>query len=295
MPVAKRSVWSFATLKHLFATAYSEWSKDEAPRMGASLAYYTILSLAPLLVIAIAIAGFVFGNEAVQGRIVSEIGGLVGTEGARAIETMIRGASGQKSEGLFASLLGVLTLFFGAASVVVELRTDLRKIWKVPQSTATGIKAQIKQESFAFALVIGTGFLLLVSLLVSTAISAAEKFFSDLLPIPGVVLQTVNVLVSLAIFTGLFAVIFKVLPNVPVPWSDVWFGAAVTAILFSVGKLLIGMYLGRAGFGSTFGAAGSLVVVLVWVYYSAQILFFGAELTQVYAREHGFAPNRPGG
>jgi membrane protein len=219
----------------------------------------------------------------------------VGTEGARAIETMIRGAGAQKSEGLFASVLGVLTLFFGAASVVVELRTDLRKIWKVPQKTAAGIKAQIKQESFAFGLVIGTGFLLLVSLLVSTAISAAEKFFSDLLPIPGIVLQIVNILVSLAIFTGLFAVIFKVLPNVPVPWSHVWFGAAVTAILFSIGKLLIGMYLGRAGFGSTFGAAGSLVLVLVWVYYSAQILFFGAELTQVYAREHGFAPNRPAG
>jgi membrane protein len=287
MPTARPFSWSFDTLKNLFVKAYKDWSADEAPRMGAALAYYTLLSLAPLLLIAIGIAGFVFGRQAAQGQILDQIGQLVGPQGAEAIQNMIRGASSHRSAGVVASVVGVLALFFAAASVVGELRADLNKILKVPVNQSGGIVDEIKQRSYALALVLGTGFLLMVSLIISAAISAAGKYFSDVLPVPAFLLQIINLLISLAVATGLFAVMFKVLPAVSIAWKDVWLGAAITAILFSIGKVLIGLYLGQASFGSTFGAAGSLVIVLVWVYYSAQIFFFGAEFTQVYAREYG--------
>jgi membrane protein len=287
MPAVKPFSWSFDTLKNLFVKAYKDWSADEAPRMGAALAYYTLLSLAPLLLIAIAIAGFVFGREAAQGQLLDQIGQLVGPQGAEAIQSMVLRAGSQKSSGVVASVIGVFTLLLAAASVVGELRTDLNKIFKVPANQAGGIAGEIKQRSYALALVIGTGFLLMVSLIISTVISAAGTYFSDVLPVPEFVLHIMNLLISLAVTTGIFAVMFKVLPDLSIAWKDVWLGAAFTAILFSIGKVLIGLYLGKASVGSTFGAAGSLVIVLVWVYYSAQIFFFGAEFTQAYAREYG--------
>ncbi len=279
-------------IKSLLADAYSDWSQDEVPRMGAALAYYTVLSLAPLLIIAIAIAGFAFGREAVQGQIMSQLGGQVGPQAADAIQSMIRGAGSQKSTGVIATVLGAIALLFGATSLVSELRADMNKIWKVPALPDEGIEGEVKQRLYAFAIVLGSGFLLLVALILSTALQATSKYFGDVLPIPGFALQIINDLVALAVITVLFAALFKVLPRISLDWKDVWLGAAFTAILFSIGKILIGLYLGRAGFGSTFGAAGSLIILLVWIYYSAQIFFFGVEFTQVYARTHGSDANR---
>ena len=274
MPAVKPFSWSFSTLKTLLLNSYAGWSADEAPRMGAALAYYTILSLAPLLLIAISIAGFVFGRQAAQGQILDQIGQLVGPKGTEAILSMIQGEGSRRSTGIVASLVGVMTLLFAAGSVVAELRADLNKIWRVPVDRAKGIAGEIKQRSYAFALVLGTGFLLMVSLIVSAAISATGDYFADRLPVPLFVLQFMNLLISLAVITGLFALMFKVLPAVTLAWNDVWLGAAFTAILFSVGKVLIGLYLGKASFGSTFGAAGSLVIVLrVGLLFRADFLF----------------------
>jgi membrane protein len=283
--------WDYATIKRILVDAWNGWNKDNAPRLGAALAYYTVLSLAPLLLVVITIAGFVFGREAVQGQIMYQISGMVGTEGGQAIETMLKNAASQKTTGVWASILGVLTLLFGASAVVGELRSSLNNIWRVKEDE--GITALVKQKSYAFGVVIGAGFLLLVSLVLSAGLQAAGKFVGSMLPVPAAVLEGLNIVISLVVITGVFAFIFKFLPDVDLKWSDVWMGAAFTAILFTIGKTLIGLYLGKAGFGSTFGAAGSLVVVLVWVYYSAQIFFFGAEFTKHYACLHGSTQPKP--
>lgn len=279
--------WDYANVKRLFADSWNGWNKDNATRLGAALAYYTVLSLAPLLLVVITIAGFVFGRQAVEGQIMYQISGMVGPEGGQAIQTMLRNAAFNQTTGIWASILGLLTLLFGASAVVIELRGSLNKIWHVKEKE--GVKALVKQRSYAFGIVVGAGFLLLVSLVVSAGLQAAGKFVGSMLPIPAAVMEVINIAISLVIITGVFAFIFKFLPEVHLKWSDVWLGAAFTAVLFTIGKTLIGLYLGKAGFGSTFGAAGSLVVVLVWVYYSAQIFFFGAEFTKNYACLHGSA------
>ena len=277
--------------KTLFSKSWTEFNADNAPRLGAALAYYTILSLAPLLILLIAVAGLVFGKEAAQGQLFGQIRDLVGAQGAEAIEAIVRAAS-KPSSGIAASIIGFLTLLFGASSVANELRSSLNAIWHTT-NTGGGVKAMMKDRSKALAVVLAGGFLLLVSLVLTSAIAAAGEFVSHLLPLPEIVLQLLNFLVGLIVISGVFAVLFKYLPDVHLEWDDVMFGALFTSVLFSAGKFLIGLYLGKASFGSTYGAAGSLVIVLVWVYYSAQIFFFGAESTKVYARDFGSDPQTP--
>lgn len=283
------SLRTFGDIKSLLFQAYDDWNVDQAPRLGAALAYYTVLSLAPLLILLIALAGLVFGEEAARGQLYGQIRDMVGADGATAIEGMIQNAS-KPANGITASIIGFLTLIFGASSVAAELRASLNTIWNKPMDPNAGIKDLVKERSYSLAVVLGCGFLLLVSLVISSVLAAGGKWMSGMLPLPEVVLQAFNFVVALAVITGVFAVMFKYLPDADIQWRDVFFGAAFTAVLFSIGKLAIGLYLGKASFGSTYGAAGSVIIVLVWVYYSAQILFFGAEVTQVYACRHGSDP-----
>ncbi len=270
----------------LLKQTFNDWNEDKAPRLAAALAYYTAFSLAPLLVIAIAIAGLVFGEEAARGQIVGQIGGLVGPEGAEAIESMVVGAS-KPASGIIASIIGVGTLLFGAAGLFGQLKDALNTIWEVQPKPGQGIMATIKQNFFSFTMVLGTGFLLLVSLVVSAVLSGVVGYFQGVLPGVDWLWLVVNFLVGFAVTTAIFALIFKFVPDVEIAWGDVWLGAAATSLLFSIGRIALGWYLGNGSFSSSYGAAASLVVVLLWVYYSAQILFFGAEFTQVYARTHG--------
>jgi membrane protein len=263
-----------------------DWMRHQAPKLGAALAYYTILSMAPLVVVVIAVIGLAFGQQAAHGDIMRQIEGLVGHEGAEAIQTIVANANKPKS-GIIATLLGLLTLFLGASGVFVELRDSLNKIWEVPLRPGSGIWDTVKERFLSFGMVLAIGFLLLVSLVLSAAIAAASTFLNGLLPIPGWVLHAVNSALSFVVFTGVFAMIYRYLPDTRITWRDTILGAAFTAILFTAGKFAIGLYLGKAGISSTYGAAGSLVVVLVWVYYSAQVFFFGAEFTHVYALRKG--------
>ncbi len=272
---------AWALLKETFAA----WSEDKVPRLGAALAYYTTFSLAPLLLIVVGVAALVFGEEAAQGRIVEQISGLVGEKGAEAIQAMLQSASEETSSGVVAAIVGVVALLFGASGVFGELQDALNTIWGVKPKPGRAILGAIKDRFFSFAMVLAIAFLLLVSLVVTAALAAVGKFGSGL--IPEAFLQALNLAVSLGVVTLLFAMIFKILPDVRIAWRDVWIGAFATAVLFTVGKSLIGLYLGKSAVGSAFGAAGSLVIVLVWIYYSAQILFLGAEITQVHARHYG--------
>lgn len=288
-PGQDRFSWSWKQIKALFVKTYNDWSAVEAPRMGASLAYYTVLSLAPLLIVVIAIAGWAFGEQASRGALVSQIQGLVGQEGAQAIQGIIQHAANKKTTGTLASIVGFIVLLFGASSVAIELRSALDKIWDVKEPE--GLVGFLKARSYAIGVVLGAGFLLLASLVISAALQAAGKFFGGLMPIPPWVAEVVNVMLSLVVIAGILAAIFKILPAAPITWRDVAIGAGFTSVLFTIGKTLIGIYLGRASVGSSYGAAGSLVVVLVWIYYSAQIVFFGAEFTRVYANEYGSRPD----
>lgn len=279
--------------------AFHDWRDDQAPRLGAALAYYAVFSLAPLLLIAIAIAALVFGEEAARGQVVQEIQGLLGKDGGKLVEEAIQNAR-QPSEGIWATVLGVAGLLLGASGAFNELKSALNTIWEVAPRKGGGLKGLLKDRLLSFAMVLVIGFLLLVSLVVSAALTALGNGLGRFVPSELPVLQAVNVVASLAVVTLLFAMLFKYVPDAEVEWRDVWAGAFATAVLFTVGKLAIGLYLGSRSVGSAYGAAGSLVIVLVWVYYAAQILFFGAELTQVYASRHGSrigdaAPERPPG
>jgi membrane protein len=274
----------------LLKETVSSWSDDNVPRLGASLAFYTLLSMAPLLVVVVAIAAMAYGKQAAQGQLFWQIRGLVGTEGARTIQGLLEGAY-RPGTGALATVLGLLTLAIGASSVVVELRGALNTIWHVPAGPeCSGLSSMfrlVKERFYSFALVLGVGFLLLVSLVLNACLAAMGKFFGGFLPAPEGVLQAATAVISFLVITGLFAAIYKLMPEVRLKWSDVTVGASVTALLFTAGKQLIGLYLGKASFGSTYGAAGSLVVVLVWVYYSSQLFFLGAEFTKVYTKNFG--------
>jgi membrane protein len=285
-PPRRRFTWRHTALFQLLKATYSEYGKDKVPRMGAALAYYTIFSLAPLLVIAIAIAGFVFGAEAVQGRIMGEIQGLVGSESARAVQTMIQSAH-KPAHGIIATIVGVAVLLVGASGVFSEMHDALNTIWKVDTTSKTGVWNLVKSRFLSFGMVLGIGFLLLVSLLLSAALSAAAGYLERFISIPPAALHAVDFLFSLFFIAVLLALIFKLLPDVKIAWSDVWVGAALTSILFTAGKFLIGFYIGKSVTMSAYGAAGSVVVILAWIYYSAQLLYFGAEFTHVYSRECG--------
>ncbi len=282
---------TFRQCRDLVKESFSEWSNDKVPRLGAALAFYTALSLAPLLVVVLATAGLFYGAAAVQGQIVWEIQSLVGREGAKFIQAIIAGAAQRPTTGIIATILGLITLLFGASSAFVELQDALNTIWHVSvdprRSGLASVFSLIKVRALSFALVLGIGFLLLVSLFVSAWIAATESFFNNVLPMPGPVLHLINLLISFLVITFLFAIIFKVLPDVRLKWSDVAIGAAITSLLFSAGKFLIGLYLGKSTIASSYGAAGSFLIVLLWVYYSAQVFFLGAEFTKVYTRRFG--------
>ena len=281
---------NISDLLNLFKRTYQDWKEDRASRLAAALAYYTIFSLAPLLVIAIAVAGFIWEQEAVEAQVMSQIQGLVGVEGARFVADLIESA-GNTAEGTVATIIGIITLLFGALGVFNELHNSLNIIWEVKEEKAESflqaVKKAIVDRFLSFTMVLGIGFLLLVSLVVSAGLSATQELLGNAFPIPESFLQLLNLLISIGVITILFAMIYKYLPDAEIPWRHVWLGAFVTAILFSLGKLLIGLYLGNSAVASSFGAAGSLVLLLVWIYYSAQILFFGAEFTQAYANTYG--------
>lgn len=276
----------------LIKDTITEWSEDKVPLYAAALAYYTIFSLAPLLLIAIAIAGAFFGEEAARGEVFRQIQGLVGAQGAEAIQTMIQNTQAPGSNGLVASLIGIVTLLLGASGVFGQLQEALNTIWEVKPKPGLGWRSFLQSRFLSFAMVLVIGFLLLVSLVLSAGLAAISNFFSHLFPGVAAIGQVVNFVISFVIITLLFAAIYKFLPDVKVPWKNLWVGAGVTALLFNIGKSLIGLYLGNSGVGSTYGAAGSIVVVLVWVFYSAQILLIGAEFTQVYSKYRG-RPIRP--
>ena len=273
-------------LWELLKDTFTAWSKDKVPRHGAALAYYTILSLVPLLVVIIAMIGLIFGRDAAQGYILEQIGSLVGTQSAEAIKEMIQRAS-QPSTGIIATSVATVTLLAGASGVFAQLQDSLNSLWGVEPKEGRGIWGVIRDRFVSVGTLLGTGFLLLVSLVLSAALSAVGKWFGGWLPAPEFVLQGLELILSLAVITGLFALIFKVLPDAEVAWNDVWVGAVLTALFFTIGKFAIGLYLGKSDVGSAYGAAGSLVILLVWVYYSAQILLFGAEFTQVHANKLG--------
>jgi len=271
----------------LCRSAVSAWSDDFAPSMGAAISYYTMFSLAPLLVIVIAIAGALFGRDAVQGEIVGQLSGAIGEEGALTVQALVRSASDPHS-GMVAGLISTVVLLVGATTVFAELQSALDRIWHVPAADKpTGLWALLRARVLSFGLILGLAFLLMVSLLVSAGVAAVGRWTGGLMPGWEALLQAVNMLISLVVSTLLFAMIFKFMPTAPITWRDVWIGAAVTAVLFEFGKALIGLYLGKSGISQTFAAAGSVVVLLAWVYYAAQIFLLGAEFTKVYAGAHG--------
>jgi membrane protein len=266
--------------------AGSDWMEDQAPTLGAALAYYTVFSLAPLLIIAIAIVGLVFGQEAAQGQIFEQLRGLLGEASAKAMQDMVQNANAKPATGVVATLIGVVTLLFGASGVFGQLQTSLNAIWDVEPKPGRGILGLVRDRILSFGFILVVGFLLLVSLLLTAAVAVVAQWFG-MPPAMETLAQILNFVLSLAVITLLFAMIFKFLPDAKIAWHDVWIGAFITALLFTVGKLALGLYLGKSGVGSSYGAAGSLIVLLLWVYYSSQILFFGAEFTQVYANRFG--------
>jgi membrane protein len=268
--------------KKLLVEAGHQWVSDRAPRLAAALAYYTILSLAPLLVISTAIAGLIFGEEAARGEIVNQLRGLIGSAGAEVVQTALRN-SYQPRADIIAAILGVAILMFGASGVFAELQDALNTVWKVRKKPSTGWLQVLSDRFLSFAMVLAVGFLLLVSLVLSAILSAVGMWLGILFPDIGLLLEIFNVAFSLVVITLLFALIFRYLPDVIIPWRDILGGAFITALLFTIGKSLIGYYIGQTGIATPFGAAGSVVVFVVWIYYSGLIFFYGAELTQVIA------------
>ena len=264
-----------------------EWLEDQAPTLGAALAYYTVFSLAPLLIIAISIAGLVLGKEAAQGQIFQELRGLLGTESGKAVQDIVQSTSADPSTSLLASVVGFVTLLFGASGVFGQLQTSLNAIWGVQPKPGRGLFGIVRDRFLSFGFILAIGFLLLVSLVLTAAIVFLGQQFGSMIPGMEALVQSLNSILSVAVITLLFAMLFKFLPDARIAWHDVWIGAFITAALFTVGKFALGFYLGKSGVASSYGAAGSLIVLLLWVYYSSQIVFFGAELTQVYANRFG--------
>jgi membrane protein len=271
----------------LLKSTVFEWLDDQAPTLGAALAYYTVFSLAPLLVITIAIAGLVFGSEAAQGQIFDQLRGLVGDASGKAMQEIVQSASAAPKTGVVATVIGFVVLLFGASGVFGQLQASLNIIWGVQPKPDRGIIGIIRDRILSFGFILVVGFLLLVSLLLTAAIAFVGRQFGAMVPGMEAGIQLLNTILSLAVITLLFAMMFKILPDANIAWRDVWIGAFITALLFTIGKFALGFYLGRSGVASSYGAAGSLIVLLLWVYYSSQIVFFGAEFTQVYANRFG--------
>ncbi len=270
------------TATSLLKQTASNWSDHHAPRLGASVAFYTLLSFAPLLLLTIAVISLVFDRQSAQNGLVDQARQMIGERGADTVKSLL--ATAQKpSSGLVASIIAFVTLLFGASGVFSELRDALNTIWEATPKNESGLMGMVKQRLFSFGMVLSVGFLLLISLLLSAGLAFIGKYFGQLVPLPPIVLQVSNVMVSFVVVTLLFALMFKFVPARDISWRDVWVGALGTALLFTIGKLLLGIYLGKASVGSSYGAAGSIVAIVVWVYYSAQIFFFGAEFTRVHA------------
>jgi membrane protein len=267
----------------LFKQTYAEWSEDKGPRLGAALAYYAIFSIPPLMMIALAVMGFVYSGNVME-RLQGQLAMLVGDDTAKMLLTGVQ-MSGQKG-GTIAALIGAGILFFGASGVFTELQDALNVIWGV-KPKEEGLKGLIKGRFTSFTMVLGTCFLLLVSLVVTAVVAAMSAQFTTWIPGGEAIGHLLEMSASFLVIALLFAMIFKVLPDAKIRWNDVWIGAVVTALLFTIGKFAIGVYIGKAGIGTAYGAAGSIVILITWVYYSAQILYFGAEFTQVYATTHG--------
>lgn len=270
----------------LLKQTYSKWSERNAPRLGASVAFYSILSFAPLLVLMTAIIGLALGNESAHGALVSEARQMIGNHGAETVKSLLKNAQ-KPASGAFASIIAFITLLFGASGVFTELQEALNIMWDAPKPADSGFMSMVKQRLFSFGMVLSIGFLLLVSLLISAALAFIGHSFGQVVPMPTWLLQALNFVFSFVVITVLFALMFKYVPTVRVPWRDVIIGAIGTALLFTIGKFLLGIYLGKASVASTYGAAGSVIAVVVWIYYSAQIFFFGAAFTRVYADAHG--------
>ena len=276
----------------LLRATMSDWYEDRAQRIGAALAYYTIFALAPGLVIVMALAGLMLGPGA-ESQIIEQIRDLIGKQGAAAIEATIRSARNE-TLGATGTALALIPLVFGLWGVFGELQDGLNTIWGVTPKPGRRIRDILKERFWSFAMVVGIGFVLLVSLVLSAWLAAVGTYVGSLLPAPATGLEALNFVISFVVITGSFALIFKLLPDVKIAWRDVWLGAAVTSLFFTVGKFLIGLYLGKSAVASAYGAAGSLVIIVVWVYYSAQILLFGAEFTKVWTKRRGsgFVPEQ---
>jgi membrane protein len=279
---------SIKTIWLLLKTTFFQWRQDQASLMAAALAYYTVFSLAPLLIIVIAIAGAVFGEQAAKGELVAQIQGLIGKDGAQLIQTAIENARQlDPSQGPIPTLINIGLLLSGATVIFGQLQQSLNRIWNVEPKPGNGILDFLRKRFLSFSMVLVIAFLLLVSLVISTTLVILGNSLRDLVPGFTYLWQLLNFLVSFGIITLLFAMMFKILPDAKIAWKDVWMGAALTAVLFEIGKFLLGFYLGKTSLASAYGAAGSLVIILTWVFYSAQILFLGAEFTQVYVRNYG--------
>jgi membrane protein len=266
----------------LCVKAVYSWLDDRAPTMGAAIAYYTVFSLAPMLVLVIAVAGLAFGQKAAEGALFGELAELIGPESAVAVQAMLRSASGTRS-GLFATAVGIGTLIIAATAVFGELQSALNVIWKAPASGSFGVWYILKSRLVSLSVILVIGFLLLVSLVISTVLAALSDYLDWILPGLATILHILHLILSFGFTTVLFAMIFKILPNIPVEWDEVWLGAAVAALLFTGGKHLISLYIGSSNMASTYGAAGALIIVFVWVYYSVQILLLGAEFAKTYS------------
>ena len=283
----------FADIRYLVAQSCASWSKHKAPRLGAALAFYTLLSLTPLLLIVVAALGLVFGRRTAQHEIVMQVQMLVGSQAGEAIDALLKG-SRSSTQGIIATVVGLVTLLFSASGVMIELRDSLNTIWEIPVAPSTDIRskvfAYVRERLLSFAMVLSVGFLLVVSLAVTSWIAALGELSASILPSTEVLLHLGNLLISLVVITGVFAAIYKVIPDIRLEWRDVILGAAVTSLLFTVGKSVLGVYLGKASIASSYGAFSSLVVLVLWVYYSGQIFFFGAEFTRNFAECYGSRP-----
>lgn len=274
--------------------AVQSWSDDYAPSMGAALSYYSVFSMAPLLLIVISVAGLVFGEEAARGELFGQLAGLMGADAAKTLETLLASVN-KPAQGIVSTLIGLGVLLIGATTVFGELQNALDRIWRAPaRATSGGLWNLLHTRLLSFGMVLGIAFLLMVSLVLGAVVSALGKWWGDAFAGWEIVAQLINIVLGFALTTGVFAMIYKIMPRVHVRWYDVWIGAAVTALLFTVGRFLIGLYIGKSGVASSFGAAGSLIVIFVWVYYSAQVFLMGAEFTWLYAKQYGSMRHLPG-
>lgn len=273
-------------LWRLVRAAGEDWISDRAPELGAALAFYMIFAMAPLVLLVIVVAGAVYGEAAIRGELVAQIEGMIGAAGAEVVQTLVANAARPRG-GLIGTIVGVVLTIVGATGVLAQLKSSLNRVWDVETKPGRTIRDIIRTRLLSLGLILLVAVLLLASVVASTVVSAIQDRVDDWIAIPGWALRAVNELVTVAMMTLLFAAIFKWLPDVRIRWRDVWIGAVITAVLFVIGKYLIGLYLAHSAPGSVYGAAGSLVVVLIWLYYSAQILLFGAEITQVYASMFG--------